>query len=171
MIVYNNSIVGTMLKTMTFICPFMYLNMVISSMLNALGEQIASFKINIIESILKISIIYYFVPIYGFNAYLFALFITTAINTLMYLFKLLQISCIVFDISNWIFKPLFAAILASFIARYVFKLFLSINNSIITVLISSIIILSLSYLIFLIIFKSVNTISIKNIKQNIKKVH
>lgn len=165
MIVYNNPLVGNMLKTMTFICPFMYLNMVISSMLNALGEQVASFKINIIESILKISIIYYFVPIYGFNAYLFALFITTALNTLMYLFRLLKISCIVFDISNWIFKPLFASILASFIGRYIYKLFLTINNSVIMVLISSIIILSLSYLMFLIIFKSVNTISIKQVKK------
>lgn len=170
MAVYNDAQVGIMLKLISCVCPFMYLNMVISSMLSALGEEVASFKINLIESILKISIIYFLVPLYGFNAYLFALFITTVQNTLMYLFRLLQISCIVFDVSNWIFKPLAAAFLSSFMSRMSFKLFLSYNSSEIPVLISSIIILSLLYLMLLIAFKSISP-SIKSVRRTIKTQH
>lgn len=169
MAVYNDSDVGTMLKIISFVCPFMYLNMVISSMLNALGEQVSSFKINIIESVLKISIIYFLIPIYGFNAYLFALFITTLLNTLLYLIRLLQVSCIIFDISNWIFKPVIAAIISSLTSRVLFILFLTNNASKILSLISSIILLSVFYLILIISLKSVHIDSLKTMKTITKR--
>ena len=168
MAVYNDTQVGIMLKIISFVCPFMYLNMVISSMLNALGEQVSSFKINIIESVVKISIIYFLIPIYGFNAYLFALFITTLLNTILYLIRLLQVSCIIFDISNWILKPIVAAVLSSLASRVLYMLFLT-NPSKILVLISSILVLSLLYLIFLILFKSIHTTSLKSIKPIVKR--
>lgn len=169
MAVYNDINVGMMLKIISFVCPFMYLNMVVASMLHALGEEVVSFKINVIESVLKISIIYFLVPAYGFNAYLFALFLTTVLNTLLYLLRLLKVSCIVFDISNWIFKPLIAAALSSFASRMLFVLFFAYNNSRIIALISSIIILSLLYLVFLIMFKSINKTSLKDIRKRALK--
>lgn len=169
MAVYNDTQVGIMLKIISFVCPFMYLNMVISSMLNALGEQVSSFKINIIESVIKISIIYFFIPIYGFDAYLFALFITTLINTLLYLIRLLQVSCIIFDVSNWIFKPIVAAILSSLASRILFILFLTTASSKIFVLILSILLISLFYLTFLILFKSINVTSVKAMKTLVKR--
>ncbi|HPX00539.1 MAG TPA: hypothetical protein PKY98_07295, partial [Sedimentibacter sp.] len=95
-----------------------------------------------------------FVPVYGFNAYLFALFITTILNTILYLFRLLQVSSIVFDISNWIFKPLAAGAIAGVLSRYSYSLFVLTSHHIIA-LISSIIILSLLYLMGLIVFKSI----------------
>ncbi len=168
MTVYNDPQVGVMLKIISFVCPFMYLNMVIASMLNALGEQVSSFKINIIESILKISIIYFLIPVYGFNAYIFALFVTTLLNTILYLIRLLQVSCIIFDISNWVFKPIIAAIISSIVSRISFILFLTNTSSKIFVLISSIIILCCLYLIFLILLKSINTTTMKNVKALVK---
>lgn len=163
--VYNNPQVGLMLKLISYVCPFMYLNMVIASMLNALGEQMSSFKINIVESILKISIIYFLIPVYGFNAYLFALFLTTILNTVLYLTKLLKISCIVFDISNWIFKPIAAAGISGFLSRILYKMFVQNTYNNIFSLFSSIIILSLIYLMSLILFKSIHISSIKDIKK------
>ncbi|NLJ58706.1 MAG: polysaccharide biosynthesis protein [Tissierellia bacterium] len=164
--VYKDSQVGIMIKIISYVCPFMYLNMVISSMLNALGEQFSSFKVNIIESILKISIVYFFVPIYGFKAYLFALFITTILNTILYLIRLLQVSCILFDVSNWIFKPIIAAAIALVISKYSFSLFIRNSGNIIS-LISSIIILCLLYLMGLIVSKSVRLDSIYEMKKSL----
>ena len=165
MAVYRDHQVGLMIKLISYVCHFMYLNLVISSLLNALGEQISSFLVNIIESMLKIFIIYVFVPIYGFNAYLFALFITTILNTILYLFRLLQVSSIVFDISNWIIKPITAAIIAGLLSKYSFLLFEQTSNHIIA-LISSIIILSLLYFMGLIISKSIKLHSL-----NLKKLY
>lgn len=162
--IYNDEKVGLMIKLISYVCPFMYLNMVISSMLNALGEQMSSFKVNIIESVLKISIIYFFIPLYGFNAYLFALFLTTILNTALYLARLLQVSCIVFDISNWIFKPILAGAAASLVSKYLYGLFILNSSLDITSLISSIIILCLIYLMGLIITKSIHLPSFKQLK-------
>lgn len=167
--VYNDSQVGLMIKIISYVCPFMYLNMVISSMLNALGEQMSSFKVNIIESVLKISIIYFFVPVYGFNAYLFSLFITTIINTILYLTRLLQVSCIVFDISNWIFKPILAGIIAGFSSKFLYNIFIFNSSNNIFSLISSIIILMLMYLMGLILTKSIHFSSVNEIKRYIRR--
>jgi stage V sporulation protein B len=155
MAVYNNRQVGYMIKLISYVCPFMYLNMVISSALNALGQQMSSFVVNTVESVLKISIIYLFVPVYGFNAYLFALFITTILNTILYLFRLLQVSSIVFDISNWIIKPVTAAIIAGVLSKYSYLIFKQSSNHILA-LVSSIGILSLVYLMGLILSKSID---------------
>lgn len=167
--VYNDSQVGIMIKIISYVCPFMYLNMVIGSMLNALGEQMSSFKVNIIESVLKISIIYFFVPIYGFNAYLFSLFITTILNTILYLTRLLQVSCIVFDISNWIFKPIAAGAAAGFLSKLLYNIFILNSSNNIFSLISSIIVLMLLYLIGLILTNSVHFSSIHEIKRYIRR--
>lgn len=166
MAVYNDTQVGLMLKMISFVCPFMYLNMVISSMLNALDEQVSSFKINIVESILKISIIYFFVPVYGFDAYLFALFLTTILNTILYLVKLLKVSCIVFDISNWIFKPVAAAFISGFSSRMLFEMFVQNSPNNIFSLVSAIAILLLMYLMGLIMFKSIHLSSLKDLKKS-----
>ncbi|MFA9424145.1 MAG: polysaccharide biosynthesis C-terminal domain-containing protein [Sedimentibacter sp.] len=163
MAVYNDPQVGLMLKLISYICPFMYLNMVISSMLNALGEERSSFKINVVESILKISIIYFLIPVYGFNAYLFALFLTTILNTVMYLTRLLKISCIVFDISNWIFKPIVSAVISGVLSKVLFNIFSQNSPNNIFSLFSSIIVLSLLYLMSLILFKSIHISSIKDL--------
>ena len=165
MAVYNDSQVGLMIKVISYVCPFMYLNMVISSMLNALGEQMSSFKVNIIESILKISIIYFFVPIYGFNAYLFALFLTTILNTILYLTRLLQVSCIVFEVGNWIFKPIVAAASAGFISKAIYYMFIRNSSNNIFSLISAMIILCLLYLMGLIFTKSIRFSSINEVKK------
>jgi stage V sporulation protein B len=167
--VYNDSTVGVMIKIISYVCPFMYLNMVISSMLNALGEQMSSFKVNIIESILKISIIYFFVPIYGFNAYLFALFLTTILNTVLYLVRLLQVSCILFDISNWIFKPVTAGALAGFLSKFLYEVFIQSSSNTIFSLVSSIIILMLLYLMGLILTRSVQFSSFSEIKRYMRR--
>lgn len=149
MAVYNNSQVGIMLRIISLVCPFMYLNMVISSMLNALGEQVSSFKINVIESVIKISIIYFLMPVYGFNAYLLALFLTTILNTILYMARLLQVSCILFDISNWIFKPMLAAAASSLLSRGLFTSVLGTSAGSLAALISAVLILSAVYLILL----------------------
>ncbi|HBD63244.1 MAG TPA: hypothetical protein DC038_02290 [Clostridiales bacterium] len=164
--VYSDTQVALMLKLISYVCPFMYLNMVISSMLNALGEQMISFKVNIIESILKISIIYFFVPMYGFNAYLFSLFITTILNTILYLARLLQVSCIVFDITNWIFKPVAAGAAAGFISKFLYNIFIQSSHHSIFALVSALTILMLLYLMGLVSTKSINLSSLKYLKKH-----
>lgn len=166
---YKSTEVGTLIRILSFLCPFMYLNMVITSVLNALGEQVNSFKINLIESIIKILIIFFLVPVYGFNAYLLALFLTTILNTILYLYRLLKVSYIIFDISNWIFKPIFAAAVSGLITRFLYnfayiKLF-SNNKSLILAIAS----IGIIYLILLLVLKSLQPSDFKTLKKSFKR--
>jgi Kef-type K+ transport system membrane component KefB len=93
---------------------------------------------------------------------------TTILNTILYLFRLLQVSSIVFDISDWIFKPIVAAVIAGILSRYSYFLFVQNSRHIIS-LISSICILCLLYLMGLIAFKSVRLESINDLKKYVLK--
>lgn len=163
----KNTEVGLMIKLLSFICPFMYLNMVIISMLNGLGKQLSTFKINLLESIIKITFIICLVPIYGFNAYLLALFVTTILNTLLYMYKLLQITYIIFDISNWIIKPMVCAIIASIVSKFLYSLIYSNIFSIGLSLIMSIISIGVIYLLLLFITKSITNKDLNVVKNSI----
>jgi len=166
---YNSTEVGTLIRILSFLCPFMYLNMVVTSVLNALGEQVSSFKINLIESIIKIMMIFFLVPKYGFTAYLFALFITTILNTILYIYRLLKVSYIIFDISNWVFKPILAAIISGLISKLLYSAIytniLSLNKS----LILSIASIGIIYLILLFILKSLKPSDFNSLKKSFKR--
>ncbi len=166
---YKINEVGTLIRILSFLCPFMYINMIIASVLNALGQQVSSFKINLLESVIKIVIIFFFVPIYGFKAYLFALFITTVLNSILYLYKLLQVSFIIFDVSNWIFKPIVAALMAGLTSKllysFIYKNIFSLNNS----LLLSIASIGVIYLILLFILKSLRPSDLEPFKKSFKR--
>lgn len=171
-LLYNNQEVGIYLKILSFMCPFMYTNMIVANMLNALGEELRTFKINIIESIIKIFSIVIFVPYFGLSAYLFALFFTTALNSIMYIYRLLKVSTIIFDVTNWITKPILAAVFSSVLANLFYRFILNFCSGV-TLLLLSIFFLISIYIILIIVFKSIpkkelnillNTIKLKAIK-------
>lgn len=166
---YKGIQVGYLIRVLSFLCPFMYVNMVISSVLNTLGEQVNNFKINLIESIIKILMIFFLVPIYGFKAYLLALFITTVLNTILYMYRLLKVSYLIFDVSNWVFKPIFAATMSGLITRIIYigiyKNQFSTNISLILAIVSIV----LLYIVLLFILKGLTTSDLNTLKRSFTK--
>lgn len=166
---YKGIKVGYLIRILSLLCPFMYLNMVISSVLNTLGEQVKAFTINLIESMIKILMIFFLVPIYGFRAYLLALFITTVLNTILYMYRLLKVSYLIFDISNWVFKPIISAAIAGIAAKLLYIAVyinsFSVNISLILAIISIILI----YLILLFIMKGITRSDLRILKNSFSR--
>lgn len=160
--------VGSLIRTLSFLCPFMYLNMVIGSILNTLGEQVNNFKINLTESIIKILMIFFLVPIYGFKAYLLALFITTVLNTIFYIYRLLKISYIIFDVSNWVIKPLLAATISGLISKFLYAVIFTSRFSVNISLILSVASITLIYLFILFIFRGITASDLNTLKRSFK---
>lgn len=69
---FHNELAGRYLTIMSFLCPFLYLNMTYSSILNGLGKPHMTFVITIICTLIKIWSLIFFVPQYGMIAYIFA---------------------------------------------------------------------------------------------------
>ncbi len=111
MFIYNSAEVGKMIKILSVILPFMYIESIADGMLKGLDQQKSTFFYNTADSICRLTLIFLLVPhfgIYGFAAVMIISNITTSsLNTA----RLIKVTASGFDIKNWIIKPLLAAVL------------------------------------------------------------
>lgn len=71
--VFSNALAGNFITILAWICPFLYLNTTLNSVLNGLGRTNAVFFIGICSLFLRIGFIFFAVPILGIHGYLFGL--------------------------------------------------------------------------------------------------
>ena len=64
-VLYKNALAGDFLRTLSFICPFLYLNASLSSILAGLGRTVTLFWHNTISLLLRLSFVHFLVPRYG----------------------------------------------------------------------------------------------------------
>ena len=111
-IFYKNFEVAKMLKSLSLLCPILYVQLICMGILNAIGEQIASMKYNILEGVLRIILILLFVPKGGINAFLTLMFVSSSVSLLLYSFRLVKVTSFPICISKILIKPIFAIILS-----------------------------------------------------------
>ncbi len=70
---FHSELAGKYLQTLGWICPFLYLNATLLSIINGLGKVNITLIINIISLTIRISSILYFIPFFGMNGYLWGL--------------------------------------------------------------------------------------------------
>lgn len=112
-ILYHDPLVGAMLGKLCLICPLMYLEMVTVGILNAIGEQIAPMRYNIADSLLRICLIFFFVPTGGMDAFLWIMVASNLFTSLLNLRRLLRVTKISFRWFDWLVKPGLAAAAAA----------------------------------------------------------
>ena len=88
---YNKLEIAKYVKILSPLIIIMYLDIVIDSILKGLDAQVSVMFINIIDCIISISFIYFFVPILGFNGYIISIFISEIVNFSLSGYKLLSL--------------------------------------------------------------------------------
>ncbi len=111
--------VGEMLKALAIICPFMYLQGILTGMLNGLGLQRLTFKGNIYASILCIGAILILVPRQGIIGFVIALLLQSCFATTYHLFHALSHISLQVDIVGWLLKPTLAAFCSCLLLRFI----------------------------------------------------
>ena len=81
---FHNELAGRYLTVMSFLCPFLYLNMTYSSILNGLGKPHMTFVITVVCTLIKILSLIFFVPKYGMIAYIAASLVAEALLCVMF---------------------------------------------------------------------------------------
>lgn len=71
--IFHSNLAGDFLITLAWMCPFLYTNSNLISIINGLGKTIFSFIFNTIGLSLRIGSIYFLIPLYGIRGYLFGL--------------------------------------------------------------------------------------------------
>lgn len=72
-IIFQNALAGTFIRTLSWICPFLYLTGTLNSILNGLGYPKATFFIGLSGCSVRILFVYFGIPYLGISAYLYGL--------------------------------------------------------------------------------------------------
>ena len=93
------------IRDRSFICPFLYLNASLSSILAGLGRTVTLFWHNTISLLLRLSFVHFLVPRYGMQAYFWGLLASLLCQTLCSLFVLYPYLGFSFPAVRWIVLP------------------------------------------------------------------
>lgn len=74
--VFGNTLAGTFICTLSWICPFLFLSTTLTSILHGLGRPTTTFLLNLLSSGIRILGIYAFIPMFGIRAYLMAMLLS-----------------------------------------------------------------------------------------------
>jgi len=115
--IYNQQI-GFMLQLLGIMCPFIYMQIILSGVLNGLGCQMFIFRNSLLSSGICIAFIFLLVPQFGLTAYIFGWLVSLVVVIALGLQKIRTFMDIDIEFSRWFLRPLFAAAVAGFAARF-----------------------------------------------------
>lgn len=164
---YHEPMVEGILIKLCWICPLMYLEMVTVGILNAIGEQLAPMRYNMIDSVLRMGLIYLFVPKGGMNAFLFIMILSNLFTSLLNLRRLLKVTGVRMMWKDWIIFPAIAAGCAGLFSRLLYSCFFEGNYSMPIGVLFCCVITCFSYVILLFLLRCVTMKDIRWVKSAI----
>ena len=73
---FTSRLAGNFIVTLAWMCPFLYTNTTLISIINGIGKTTVSFLINTISLGIRISSVLFFIPAFGINGYLWGLLVS-----------------------------------------------------------------------------------------------
>lgn len=116
--IYRSEEAGAMLRVMAPLVPIMYMDMVSDALLKGLDEQLSVLRYSIIDSALSVILIYSLLPVFGVNGYITVMFVSTYLNAVLGISRLVQITHIGFSLGKWIVMPILSAAGASVLSLF-----------------------------------------------------
>ena len=90
-LIYNDINIGIYIKIFAPLIPFMYVDIIIDNILKGLDAQVNVLFINIVDLLLSISFIFFFVPMFGIKGFIASIFASEMLNFALSLKKLLDL--------------------------------------------------------------------------------
>ena len=163
-LIYNRYELGKLLMYMGFFCPFIYLQVIFSGILNGLGEQVFIFKTSLLSSVINIFFIYFMVPIYGIYAFIVGWALSIFIVSFICINKLKKRTKFKLDLLDCFVKPCICITGGCILSKMLFIRFLLSFNKIIS-LSTAVGVMAIIYLMLLIF---TDCISISFLKRFLK---
>lgn len=86
MLLYNSSLAGSFIITLSFICPFLYIASTLNSILNGLGKTIQTFSYSMVSLLFRLLFVFFAIPVFGIRGYLWGLLASQLMQTLLCVF-------------------------------------------------------------------------------------
>jgi len=84
-LLFDSSLAGYFITTLGFICPFMYLDATLSSILQGLGKAGSIFIMNVICLLVRLVFIFTAIPTVGISGYLWGILCSQLLQSILYL--------------------------------------------------------------------------------------
>ena len=104
-IVYNSPQASGYLRTLAPLIPVMYMDMLTDGMLKGLGQQMASMRYNIVDSLCSVILVFLLLPRFAIGGYLFTVWFTEVLNFALSVGKLLRVSGLRISLWGSILRP------------------------------------------------------------------
>lgn len=78
---YQNSLAGSFIITLSFLCPFMYIASTLNSILNGMGKTGLTFSFSFVSLAARLAFVFWAVPIWGIQGYLWGLLASQFLQT------------------------------------------------------------------------------------------
>ncbi len=137
--IYKSAEAGYFIRLVAPLTAIMYLDFVTDSILKGLNQQVGVVKINIIDTLMCIILIYFILPAYSTIGYIFVIFVSEIANGFLSVNMLIKTTEFEFKFTKWILKPSLSAFASGICVHMI-----QIQNPVI-----SIAVFSISYLVFL----------------------
>ncbi|MCL2047704.1 MAG: polysaccharide biosynthesis protein [Defluviitaleaceae bacterium] len=121
--IYNQQI-GFMLQLLGVMCPFIYMQIIISGVLNGLGCQMFIFRNSLISSGICIAFIFILVPKFGLSAYILGWLVSLIVIIALGLRRIRDFMPLEMQFTRWFLRPFIAAAAAGLAARFAAERFL-----------------------------------------------
>ena len=81
-LLYNSTLAGKFICSLSFICPFLYLCTTLTGILHGLGKTISIFFINVCSLLIRLAFVFFLLPRFGINAYIVSMLISQMFSAL-----------------------------------------------------------------------------------------
>lgn len=82
---FDSPLAGHFITTLSFLCPFLYLDATLSSILQGLGKAGTIFFMNVIALLLRLAFVFEAIPVFGITGYLWGMLVSQIVLSLLYL--------------------------------------------------------------------------------------
>ncbi len=80
---FGNALAGKFICMLSFICPFLFLSSILSSIMHGLGMPGYPFLLNLFGSLIRIGFVYILIPQYGIKAYLMGMLLSQVFTSVL----------------------------------------------------------------------------------------
>lgn len=149
-LIYKSEDVGILLVMLSPIVPLMYLDIMCDGILKGLDQQAFTFRTSILDSLLRLVLIYFIVPKYGLNGFIAIMYISNALTCILNISRLIKVTDAKIDYFKNLITPLFTAFAAAVFSNLVLKSTCNFGNSVYIILLCvfSLILYALGLLLF-----------------------
>ncbi len=109
---YHDQDVGYIIKHLSVIVPFMYMESVSAGILKGLDRQKEMFGYNLFDSGVRIAAVFLLLPKFGIDGYLGIMIVSNILTSSLCLRQLLKTSGVGLKVGEWVLKPLAVSLAA-----------------------------------------------------------